>query len=361
VAKQDKHQTRNQALRWAVYLEGLKSHEVVEFVQFVAELQKVSIALIYTIEATSVGELSKTALAKFLATFHQHNEAVLEKALQQLFTKLEPLSAYAAQFAAREIKALAKVAIEPATFEQAYKFALEQPLSATGQKLPEFLQAWTDAELNRLNNIVQKAWGEGSTVNDLVRAIRGTKAQNFRDGILELTRRNAEAIARTSIQHVASTGRMATWEENKDIVKGYEWISTLDSRTTTICRSLDHQSFKLGEGPVPPAHINCRSTTIAELDSSLDFLDQGATRSAQFGPVDADLTYYEWLKLQPETFQDSVLGAERGKLFRDGGLTSERFAALNLGRNFQPLTLAEMQALEPNAFEKAGVSIPKLN
>ena len=157
------------------------------------------------------------------------------------------------------------------------------------------------------------------------------------------------------MQHVASTARFQTWDANADLLTGYQWVSTLDSRTTQQCRSLDGQKFKLGEGPRPPLHIGCRSTTVADLDDGLDFLDEGATRSSLTGPVDADLTYYQWLKRQPAAFQDSAIGPKRGKLLRAGGLSAERFSELQLDRNFQPLTLAEMRQLEPQAFARAGI------
>ncbi len=41
------------------------------------------------------------------------------------------------------------------------------------------------------------------------------------------------------------------------------------------------------------------------------------------------------------------------KLFREGGLSIELFSELQLDRNFSPLTLVQMHALEPLAFEKA--------
>jgi len=106
---------------------------------------------------------------------------------------------------------------------------------------------------------------------------------------------------------------------------------------------------------MPPLHIGCRSTTVANVDPSLDFLDEGATRSSEQGYVDADLSYYDWLKTQSAEFQNEAIGKSRATLFRDGGLSVDDFAALNLGRNFQPLTLAEMQKLEPLAFERAGL------
>jgi len=86
---------------------------------------------------------------------------------------------------------------------------------------------------------------------------------------------------------------------------------------------------------------------------------EGATRASigDVGPqqVRADLGYYDWLKQQPAAFQDKAIGSKRAKLFREGGLSIERFSQLQLDRNLSPLTLAQMKALEPLAFQRAGL------
>ena len=71
--------------------------------------------------------------------------------------------------------------------------------------------------------------------------------------------------------------------------------------------------------------------------------------------VAADLDYYHWLQQQPAAFQTEALGPVRAKLFREGGLSVERFAELQLDRNFTPLTLRQMIDLEPLAFERARI------
>jgi len=137
-----------------------------------------------------------------------------------------------------------------------------------------------------------------------------------------------------------------------------EWVSTLDTKTTSQCRSLDKQRFKLTEGPRPPIHINCRSTVVAITRFSALFA-KDATRASigDDGPqqIRADLSYYDWLRQQPAAFQDRAIGPVRAKLFREGGLSVERFAELQLDRNFSPLTLVQMRALEPLAFERARI------
>jgi SPP1 gp7 family putative phage head morphogenesis protein len=356
VAKSSKQLTTI-ATRHQVFLERLKAGEVRGFTGVVAKLDRAIRDVLNALDNVSMSELSRKKLNALLVELEAASTMVLEKASTEMLAKLETLAGYEAAFEGRSLQQAArgstvKFAVPDAG--TAYKAALAQPLSATGQTLKGFFGDWSKGEVVRLNNVVRRAWGEGWTVQQLTQSIRGTKALNFKDGILATTRRNAEAIARTSIQHVASMGRQATWQENSDIVSGYKYVATLDARTTSTCRSLDGQTFKLGEGPVPPVHINCRSTTVADIPE-LSFLDKGATRASKDGPVDADQTYYEWLKGQPANFQDEALGPQRAALFRDGGLSADKFAQLNLGRDFQPLTLAEMQKLEPLAFERAGL------
>ena len=128
-----------------------------------------------------------------------------------------------------------------------------------------------------------------------------------------------------------------------------------------LCQSLDGQRFDLGEGPLAPAHPNCRSTvvpvtkTFRELGIDIPGMSEG-DRANVDGPVPARLTYFEWLKTQPESFIEAALGPTRAKLFVDGGISAQAFAKLQLGRNFEPLTIEEMRAKAPKVFERAGVS-----
>ena len=90
-----------------------------------------------------------------------------------------------------------------------------------------------------------------------------------------------------------------------------------------------------------------------------EMFSKGATRASVgadgAGQVSASLDYYRWLQQQPIAFQDAAIGPKRAKLFREGGLSVERFAELQLDRNFAPLTLKQMKALEPLAFERARI------
>lgn len=345
-------------VRHAVYLERLKSGEANQMVSFLQEVDReIRKKLLMRSE---IAAYKRDKLNRLLKEIDTLLTGLYAKQTAGLIGSLKELAEYESGFEARSLNAVVGgVTFATPADSTVWAAATQDPMSvrgAQGGKLLEpFIADWSHSEVEAVKNRIRQGAFEGQTNAEIVRSIRGTKALRYKDGLLEITRRHAEAIVRTAVQHVASTARSQTWQHNADLVTGYRWVSTLDSRTTTQCRSLDGQKFEMGDGPLPPLHIGCRSTTVAELNDGLDFLDKGGTRSSANGYVDADLTYYQWLKRQPAAFQDSAVGPTRGRLLRNGGINAERFAQLQLDRNFQPLTLNEMRQLEPQAFERAGI------
>jgi SPP1 gp7 family putative phage head morphogenesis protein len=346
----------DEAIRLQVLLERLKSGQVRNFTNVFKEINRIV----------------RRSFANFGGSFSQENKRFLnaflrelEKAMRGVYSQemslyLASLEESAGVFVILEAETLKKVVrgiptlklIDTAT---AYRKALARPMSHSGETVKDFVGQFAGKESKRVVNTIRKGVSQGQTNQELMQVVVGTRSRNYRDSILQQSRRNAEAIIRTTTQHIASSARQEFWESNKDVVKGYEWVSTLDRRTTQVCKSLDGQEFEFGKGPIPPIHIRCRSTTIATVDKKFDFLKEGRTRSAEFGPTNGREDYYDWLKRQPKSVQLEALGPTRMKLFRDGGLSPDEFSKLNLDKNFEPLTLDEMKRLEPEAFKKAGI------
>jgi len=636
------------AIRRQVLLERIKAGQFRDFGKTIQEVQKLVQAKVGGLANDLAGE-NRRFLTRWLG---QLESAILKQYREGVKLFNQELEQTAGIFAAMEAGDIAAsitgtVRLSTPTARQAWNLAKVQAMSHSGETLEQFVETLAAGETKRVVSVVRRGYYQGKTNQELVREIVGTRARRFQDGILQTSRRNAQAVVATSVQHVASVGRMRTWQDNADVVQGYEWVSTLDRKTTTQCftgstiprpigeilkvfrrpyqgdvfvittsageqfratpnhpiltakgwrsakeikpsdkvvdfsldqfipetnpievepsfatiadalfhpsvsqivsecptpadfhgdgqsgqnqidiavpkpelgdgfnpfpiedvrhktliwlhqsgffsdnrgfgllgvtglpsvetpqfttstlqsvkktasantnltnnfrgsesplkhidgfdcsgmflvprdifkdtetfqkcgrrsssstkpspnfgsgnsiapklqdvigvrtefvschvynfetssgyymagcslvkncKTLDGQKFKVGEGPVPPIHIRCRSTTVADLNPKFDFLKEGRTRSGEKGPVDADLDYYDWLKNQPPGFQDQALGPVRGKLFREGGLSADKFAELQLDRNFEPLTLAEMRKLEPEAFEAAGL------
>lgn len=206
----------------------------------------------------------------------------------------------------------------------------------------------------------------GETVDDLVRRVRGTRAGRFKDGLMSLSTNRAKTLVRSSVLGVANKARMATFEQNADVIKGVQWLSTLDARTSNICKALDGQAWTLGgermkgtavqwRGP-PPAHFNCRSTLVpitrswAELNRNpriqkkLDALPTRTrkdTRAAMDGvAAKATENYEAWLRKQDVDMQKDVLGPARYKLWKDGKIS---FTDL-IDQQHRPRTVAELTA-----------------
>lgn len=342
-----------QTTRHSVYLEGLKTGEVAKFAPFLKDIDK-SIRL--RLAGTDLTSYSRTKLEKLLALVTSDLKAILSGYREALVGDSLELAAYEAGFESRSLSSVLDgfetMLPSPAQVSAA---VLSSPLSvrgADGGKLLEpFIKDWTVSETKRVTGAIRQGYFEGQSTSEILKTVRGTRANKYTDGILATTNRNAATVVRTSVQHAASMARMETWKANEDIIIGYRWVATLDGRTSSQCRDLDGRFFNIGEGPMPPIHMNCRSTAVPEIDEKYGN-NEAPVRASMNGPVNGKQTYYDWLKTQPRAFQEDVLGIKRSKLLRDGGLTSKRFADLNMGRNFKPLTLKEMQVKEPLAFAR---------
>lgn len=232
--------------------------------------------------------------------------------------------------------------------------AIVKKTSFAGLVLDDWFDTLSRSTQKNVMVAVNRGIVEGETTDQIIRRIRGTRTLRFKDGVWETTRRQAEAVTRTTINHVSTQARMEYFKENEDIIKGVQWVATLDARTSTICAGLDGKVFKIDKGPRPPAHVNCRSTISPILKSAgqlgLKDLPEG-TRASMNGQVPASITYGEWLKRQPLSIQEEVLGVGKAKLFNEGNLPIEKFTTSSL----EPLSLDELRLLEEKAFDKAGL------
>ncbi|MBI6975130.1 MULTISPECIES: minor capsid protein [Pseudomonas] len=172
--------------------------------------------------------------------------------------------------------------------------------------------------------------------------------------IHQLQQDQAGALVRTMTNHIASTARMETLKANDDILKGWRWISTLDSHTTPMCQDRDQRMYGWDD-PKPPGHWGCRSSSLPVLKDEFAREITGSTRpsigSDGVELVSSKTSYQEWLARQPAAFQREVLGPNRYALFSKGELTLDKF----IDDNGKTLTLQQLRALEPQAFERAGM------
>lgn len=270
--------------------------------------------------------------------------------------ELRDIAKYEAAFQQRLLTNVLPVSMDIVTPAATTLNAVVTSRPFQGRLLRDWVSDLEKGAFKRLQGAVQLGIVEGQTTQQIVTRIVGTKAAGYRDGIMEVTRRQATNLTRTAVNHVANSAREKLFEENDDLVGGVIWVSTLDTRTCEVCMGYDGEEFEIDSGPRPPAHPSCRCTTIPrvktwrELGIDADEVP-ASTRASMDGQVPATLNFNEWLKGQSADVQDEALGPTRGRLFRDGGLSVDRFT----DARGNSLNLADLQRREAAAFDKAGV------
>jgi hypothetical protein len=203
----------------------------------------------------------------------------------------------------------------------------------------------------RFANAVRQGVAQGETNAKIVGRILGRDGQ---PGVMEISRRNAESLVRTSIATATAAADMAVYED--EVVAGFRQLSTLDGRTSDTCKAYSGAEWNKAKEPVgknklpfvnpggslsgAPRHWSCRSRILPKV-RALDVLPEfrGSTRASMDGPVAANLTFDEWLAKKPKAFQDDALGPGRADLYRDGKITLAQL----LDQSGRPLTLAELR------------------
>lgn len=223
----------------------------------------------------------------------------------------------------------------------------------------------------------------GETNDQLVRRVRGTAKNDFNDGIMAASRRDATAIVRSSAISTSNTARLETLRSMDDVVKAIQWLSTLDGKTTLICIGLSGLTWTvdtlepIGHSKAFPgvtAHWNCRSTQIPVLKSWQDLTKKKLpsldgqelekrvkaklaargmnakqieavkihSRASMDGQVNKAVGFDDWLTTKDDTFIDDLLGPGRARLWNRGN-GQVPLSALTDQTN-RPLTLKQLAA-----------------
>jgi len=329
-------------------------------------------ALTDALQRLPLGEFNVDRLEALLLSVRQINARAYDVIGRDLTEELRKLTEYEAghQFelfrAVIPPQVVTSVGVASVNVEQVYAAAMARPFQ--GVLLRESLKGLEEGKARVIRDQVRMGYVQQEPIQKIVQRLRGTRAKNYEDGLWQRPRRDLEAVVRTAISHTAGYTRDRFMESNRDLVKAQVWNSTLDTRTSEICRVRDGKKYET-VSPYKPighklpwlggpgrAHWNCRSASVPvtkswrELGIDLPELTPSA-RASMDGTVPADQTFGQWLKKQSASRQDQVLGPTRGALFRRGGLEIEQFYS----ERGQYLTLEQLRERDAVAFVKAGV------
>lgn len=193
------------------------------------------------------------------------------------------------------------------------------PIGANGMLIGAFIGSFTVAASNTIENILRKGYANKATVDDVLLEMFGTESRNYKDGAFNRIGNQHNAVAATILQHISSYVQAGV----QSIFFGkYRWVSVIDNVTTEICRGRNNKVFKYGAGPLPPAHIHCRSKIVPVIA----------------GEIEDAPSYYTWMKEQPKEFLDDVLGKSKANDLTTGKTTAKDMPQFT---DAKPITLKE--------------------
>lgn len=347
----------DRAIRHQIGLERYSNATVRKIIALLNRVDADLSAQIQRNDPTAVnGNWSQRRIVKLLDAVRATLKEVYQVARAALNREIRDLGTYEAVFQQQSIASTLPLLLDvlTPTPEQLYAAVHARPFQ--GALLKDVYSSWEASAQKAVRDAIRMGFVEGETTAQIVRRVIGTKAQHYEDGVLQINRRHAEAVVRTALAHTAAVAQNETYKANAGLIKAVRWTSVLDGRTTAVCRARDGRYFPVDRGPRPPAHWNCRSTTVPVLKSFRDLgfdigdLPEG-TRASMNGQIPASVTYNDWLRTQPREFVEDVLGKTKAKLYLDGKLSLDRF----VDRKGKELTLEQLRRQDAEAFALAGV------
>lgn len=246
----------------------------------------------------------------------------------------------------------------PITLAQARAIIREDPVH--GRFLKDWFRHQATQTSQRVAQQIRLGMSQAESIGDIVRRVRGRATGapfrengritgfRFSGGVMATTTREATAIVRTSVNHVANRAAVATYEKNGKATEEYRIVATLDTRTTPVCQAKDGETHRYDSPAreLPPFHVNCRTIIVPIPNWAALGLEppKGRQRASMDGPVDADMTYAEWLRGQPDAVRREVLGPNRMELFDRGAVSLDDMIKQDGSR----VRLDELRALAGN-------------
>jgi len=249
--------------------------------------------------------------------------------------------------------------------------------------LEDMMKTQTSFTQNHIANAIRQGIIEGETMKQVEQRLQGTCIQKpfYRDpqtgaritgytkaelkkmakagkvvkvpgvysgGAMMSANHNAETVTRTAVMHVSNTAHVKVYQENAELLKGMEWLATLDTRTCPVCGSYDGKVFPLDSKIVAPVHHRCRCTLapIVKSFAELGYEDEPSDEiKALDGKIPGYQTYAEWIAKQSPADQIEALGKARYEMMQRG-VPITRFVNRGKVLTLEQIAKAEAKVIE---------------
>lgn len=242
----------------------------------------------------------------------------INKAYGGLFASMQSESVASATITAGAIAGVTNYKIPTATVNDILSSNREIQLGMKDNKIPqmygfkEMFDLREDEHARALKRVISAGVAQGLTAEQIVKNLGATNKQQIKQ---------LKGSVYTVIADSRTKGNEEAFKELErlGVVSYYEHNSVLDSRTSIeICVPRDGRRYykplnEIGVQNIPPLHKNCRSKLLPKTKEQLN-----EQRPSQFSPVDANLKYKDWFKMQDEWYQRSVLGKKKFELYKKG-------------------------------------------
>ena len=165
----------------------------------------------------------------------------------------------------------------------------------------------------------------------------------------------ARRLVRTESCYISNQMEMQSYKECG--IEKYQYLATLDLRTSETCRALDGKIFLVSEQQVgkncPPMHPWCRSTTIAYISADVMADMKRRARDPVTGKlyeVPGDMNYQEWYAKYVEGNTEAEAREKASKNTSSDQKQFEQYREV-LGDDM-PKSFAEFQKMKYNESEK---------
>lgn len=205
-------------------------------------------------------------------------------------------------------------------------------------------------ELRTVENTVRASLIQGLEPDEIIRRV-----QLAPNGLIA-TRAQSNTLVRTITNNMNNNTQAELIRNNEDLLQGYIYVATLDTRTSDICKRYDGRMFPTTSSIRPSLHFNCRSTIIPQVKSYRDLGIRGlrgtaGRRASLNGQIATPMRYSDWLRTQAPGVQNTILGSvAKGEIFRSGRLVFTRF----INTDGTPVSLARLQRLDSEILDRYG-------
>lgn len=275
---------------------------------------------------------------------------------------------YVADAMGRALEGLPKHTPKP---ERILRSATQAPIM--GHLVSDMVAGLAPTQRDRVYATIRQGIAAGEANTQIIRALRGTPALRYQDGLMQSAKRDVERLVRTARNHISNAAYEDTYAALG--VENVVWVATLEGRTCTACASMDGQVFVIGKAHrTPPVHPNCRcilapalesdmvgnrpyvrALKVRKRDGSNEFRSIGNMTKNQreqaglkIGQVKASTTFKSWFDGQDAAFQREWLGPSRYKLYKEGGLSLDRFVDVQSGKQY---SLEELRRRDAETFK----------